>query len=215
MGIRQYGNQYAPVPAIGIKSATVCEVAGCIIDRSGGPGIWVYTGKDSSPREMPLLRTLIHHNKVTSSCLITNDWGGIESWHGGPTYIYNNVSANVVGPRTAIFEMKKKFPDNSRIDYHYKEWACNAYSYYLDHGFKNYLFNNIAYGYTNDDNYDIRNRAAGVMVRGFMNHWFNNSFHNFMHGISGSPGTYNYILGNIFSSIDEKCLIKMQKEIIL
>ena len=38
-----------------------------------------------------------NHNKVTDSLLNTCDWGGIETWQGGPSYVYDNISGNPGG----------------------------------------------------------------------------------------------------------------------
>ena len=43
--------------------------------------------------DVPFTRILIHHNKVWESMLNCNDYGGIETWQGGPAYVFDNGCA--------------------------------------------------------------------------------------------------------------------------
>ncbi len=197
VGQRQTATMYSAIPAIGIRNSSLFEVAGNMIDRSYGSGIWVSGGKNSGePWERPMIRGLVHHNRVSNVLLASNDWGGIETWQGGPIYIYNNYCYNPVGPRHA----SEKFP-NSFV---WKHYSSNAFAYYLDGSFKQYLFNNIALGKYNDKSQLIMNRCGGMMVAGYLNHWFNNSFHKFVYGMGGAAGTRNVFLGNVYSDISDK-----------
>lgn len=196
IGQRQTASMYSAIPAIGIRHSSLFEVAGNIIDRCYGSGIWVRGGKNSGqPWERPMVRATVHHNKVTNVLLASNDWGGIETWQGGPIYIYNNISYNPIGPRHASAEFPNSFV--------WKNYSCNAFAYYLDGAFKQYLFNNIAIGKYNDKSQLIMNRCGGMMVAGYLNHWFNNSFHKFVYGMGGAAGTRNVFLGNVFSDISD------------
>ncbi len=167
--------------AVKISHARVGEVAGNIIERTGGSGIVVYVGKNGwiteDGRDVPFCRFFIHHNKVADPLLLLNDYGGIETWQGGPTYVYNNLSLNPGGYR-----------------HYYRRWAADrnetrnmksyttgrfGFAYYLDGGFKNYLFNNIAAG-KNGMPGDPRCNSAGLMqVHGYNNSFFHNTFYRF------------------------------------
>ncbi|HNY29114.1 MAG TPA: right-handed parallel beta-helix repeat-containing protein, partial [Candidatus Sumerlaeota bacterium] len=123
--------------ALKIESAQTAEVAGNIFDRVASQGIDVHgTKQNDATTDRPFARILIHHNKVVDSLLAANDWGGIETWQAGPVYTYNNVSGNPVGP------------------FHGKTFG---FAYYLDGAFKNYLFNNIAWGRINDPTEQLPN----------------------------------------------------------
>ena len=51
------------------------------------------------PPTVPFTRILVHHNKVVDSLLNVDDFGGIETWQGGPAYVYDNISGNPGGYR--------------------------------------------------------------------------------------------------------------------
>ncbi|MFC1806172.1 right-handed parallel beta-helix repeat-containing protein, partial [Planctomycetota bacterium] len=86
--------------ALTITNAQTLEVAGNILDRCYSAGINVFGGKASrAVTHRPFVRLLIHHNKVTDPLLNNDDFGGIETWQGGPAYVYNNVSGNPGGFR--------------------------------------------------------------------------------------------------------------------
>ncbi len=89
---------------------------------------------------------LIHHNKVWESMLNCNDYGGIETWQGGPFYVFNNLSYNALGYRN--------WERYSGTD------AGFGHAYYLDGAFKNYHFNNIAWGKAKDVASPVVNCAA-------------------------------------------------------
>jgi len=162
------------------------EIAGNIITRAYAAGINVTGGRGGktgkrSPDE-PFVRILIHHNKVVDSLLSANDWGGIETWQQGPIYIYNNVSGNPVGP------------------FHGKTFG---FAYYLDGGFKNYLFNNIAWGRDNDPEGFLPNFSAFQEIHSYQNTFFNNTAYRFMYGTrrQAPQAGRDKFLGNVFQDI--------------
>lgn len=179
--------------AIDLTGPQTVEIAGNVIERCYAGGINVHGGKrGGSWRDVPLSRILIHHNKVVDSLLRTDDFGGIETWQGGPAYIFNNVSGNPVGYRN--FHLLK--PDN--------QWTSHfAFAYYLDGAFKNYLFNNIAWGKDNDPANTRANRAAFQEIFSFQNAFFNNTAFNFLKGSRRQrpEAGRNKYLGNIFQNI--------------
>jgi len=132
--------------AIQVHFAALAEVAGNVLDRCYGAGLFVFGGKGSGQAGVrPLSRILMHHNKVTDPLLNTNDWGGIESWQGGPAYIYDNVSGNPGG----YWHWKHTFAGTDPEERTHTS-ARFGFAYYLDGAFKQYVFNNIAWGKNND-----------------------------------------------------------------
>jgi concanavalin A-like lectin/glucanase superfamily protein len=185
---RPGSNMYSAIPTLSAFFPETAEIAGNIIDRSWGSGLFVFGGKVSGEiGEVPLTRILIHHNRITNAMLACNDYGGLEYWQGGPIYAFNNISGNSIGYR------------------HYaklsNDWKTVAYNVYLDGTFKSYTFNNIIWGKSNDPTYPYRNRGGYFVVLGFMNHFFNNTIHNFRHGIVGSSGNRSSYLANVVDSI--------------
>jgi hypothetical protein len=78
--------------ALAVSFPTTMEIAGNMLHRTYGAGIFLFGGKGSGqPGDVPLARYLVHHNKAEQTLLSTNDWGGIETWQGGPFYLYSNV----------------------------------------------------------------------------------------------------------------------------
>ncbi len=150
--------------AINVNFATTQELAGNMLERINGAGLFVFGGKPSGADQMddvPFSRVIIHQNRVVDSLLNANDWGGIETWQGGPFYVYNNVSGNPVG----------------RMN-----WSDSAFghAYYMDGSFKNYFFNNIAWGRNNDvDEMRDTNCAAFQEIYSFLNTVFHNSAYRF------------------------------------
>ena len=188
IGSRPGDNIYSAIPAISALFPREAEIAGNMVNMAWGSGIFVFGGKASGAiGEAPLTRILIHHNKVTDAMLACNDYGGIEYWQGGPIYAFNNISGNSIG--------YKNYIDLSN------HWKTVAYNMYLDGTFKSYTFNNIIWGKSNDLDYPYRNRGAYFVVLGFMDHFFNNTAHRFMHGIVGSSGNRSSFLGNVLDDI--------------
>ena len=116
----------------------------------------------------------MHHNKVTNSLLNTNDWGGIEFWQNGPAYIYDNISGNPGG----YWHWSDVAAGKSVTDRAYGS-ARFGFAYYLDGGFKSYVFNNVAWGQTSDLTSPLCATTAFHEVIGFMNAFFNNTAYRF------------------------------------
>jgi len=96
-GTRHLGRWYSSIPAIN-GTLTVGEIAGNIIEHAWGSGINFAWGKGSDKTNtVPFIRGLVHHNRVSHSLQGVNDYGGIESWQGGPVFTYNNISEDAQG----------------------------------------------------------------------------------------------------------------------
>ncbi len=178
--------------AVTVKFSEISEIAGNILDRCYGAGLWIWGGKEKGgdTRDVPFVRILIHHNKVTDPLLNTNDWGGIETWQGGPTYVYNNISGNPGGYWHWSFKPEK---GNGRF----------GFAYYLDGAFKNYHFNNIAWGKSSDPSSPLGNTSAFQEIHGFQNTIFNNTIYKFVNGSrrqAPHAGRNKYI-GNVWEDI--------------
>lgn len=177
-GYRHQGRWYSSIPAI-YAQLNYGEIAGNIINFSFGNGIDAFWGKGGgSSAYVPFVRGLIHHNKASNTLIGTNDYGGIESWQGGPTYCYNNYSHNGMG---------YKHYNNSSI----------GYAYYFDGSFKHVVFNNIASGVSHN-----QNAAAIMQVLGFYNMYVHNTGYNtnvFLNAWKGTLGLngYNTYLSNV------------------
>jgi len=180
--------------AIDILCAQTCEVAGNVLDRLWGTGIFVYGAKRSAARtDRPLSRILIHHNQVTNSMLNTNDWGGIETWQGGPAYVFNNVSGNPGGYKMWGHRNQPDVPGSARF----------GHAFYMDGGFKQYYFNNIAWGKSSDPFSPLGNTAAFQEIHGYLCNIFNNTAYNFVVGSrrQAPQAGKNKYLGNIWHSM--------------
>jgi hypothetical protein len=175
--------------AISVNFPVTMEVAGNVLDRCYGAGLFLFGGKGAGDRrDKPLARNLIYDNKVTSALLAANDWGEIETWQGGPSYVYNNIAGNPVGFWNWAYNAAK--PGSGRL----------GFAYYLDGGFKNYHFNNVAWGKSND--LASKECAACAFYEAtptIQNSFFNNTVYNFKSGSSWSPaGGRHLFLGNLF-----------------
>ncbi|MCX7846837.1 MAG: hypothetical protein N2595_02225 [bacterium] len=180
------------------------EVAGNIIERCGGAGIFVFGGKASGTHDdVPFTRILIHHNKVVDSLLIANDWGGIETWQGGPFYVFNNVSGNPGGLMHWTYDPHKR-EGTPRF----------GHAYYLDGAFKNYHFNNIAWGKNNDLGSKYANCAAFQEIIGYQNTFFNNTVYKFVVASrrQAPQAGRNKYLGNVFVDISQQVFRHSDKE---
>ncbi|MFO8006710.1 MAG: LamG domain-containing protein, partial [Candidatus Brocadiia bacterium] len=167
------------------------EVAGNVLDRCYGAGVFIFGGKGGDRRNKPLIRVLVHHNKVTSPLLNTNDWGGVETWQGGPWYVYNNVSGNPGGYMNWRYNPDK--PGSARF----------AHAYYMDGSFKNYQFNNIAWGRNNDPSSKYCNTSAFQEIISYQNTVFNNTVFRFFKGTRRQKpeAGRDKFLGNIWQDI--------------
>jgi hypothetical protein len=175
---------------IEVSGARTAEIAGNIIERSYAQGIDVHGSKvDGMWGDVPFTRILIHHNKVWESMLNCNDYGGIETWQGGPFYVFDNTSYNALGYRN--------WERYSGTD------AGFGHAYYLDGAFKNYHFNNIAWGKAKDIASPVVNCSAFQEIISYQNTFFNNTVFNFYTGSrrQAPVAGRNKYLGNIWDGI--------------
>ena len=186
--------RYGQGHAIDLDCPETAEIAGNVLDRLYGAGIFVFGGKRSAAKaDRPLTRILIHHNKVTDSMLNNNDWGGIETWQGGPAYVWGNISGNPGGYKLYGLKISPKKPAVARF----------GHAYYMDGGFKQYYFNNIAWGKSKDPFDPLGNCAAFQEIHGYLASVFNNTVYNFVIGSrrQAPVAGRNKYLGNIWHSI--------------
>ncbi len=197
IGFRNARGRYGA--GIEVHCAELLEIAGNVMTRCAEQGVDVYGGKHSGEaHDAPMSRVLIHHNKVVDSLLMSSDWGGIETWQGGPFYVYNNISANPGGIMN--WSKKKKGEGTPRF----------GFSFYTDGSSKNYHFNNIAYGKNNTPGDIHANNSAFQSLIGFGNIKFNNTIYKFINGIrrQGTGGSRQMkYLGNVFQDIAEYTLL--------
>jgi len=200
VGFRHYQAEWSAIPTINASGLSTGEFAGNIIDNVWGSGLFLYggAGRNWQGIDIPLIRVLVYNNKVTNSLLASNDWGGIETWEGGPIYIFNNQSGNAVGPRTDLQYKLRKDPNLSGWQ---RSYICNAYAFYQDGAYKHYSFNNIAWGREWEDP-AFQNRAGGMTVGNFMCPWWNNTFYNMYQGQSGYILGISTFGGTIYSEIE-------------
>jgi hypothetical protein len=180
--------------AVTVSFPETAEVAGNLLDRCYGAGLFIFGGKGSGElREAPFCRLLIHHNQVVDPLLNTNDWGGIETWQGGPAYVYNNVSGNPGGYWHWAFSPDK--PGSARF----------GHAYYLDGAFKNHLFNNLAWGKSHDPASPLGNTAAFQEIHSYGNDFFNNTAYNFVVGSrrQAPHAGRDRFLGNLWQDIGD------------
>lgn len=164
-----------------LNSLEVGEIAGNVIHRTAAQGINVVGGRFGI--DTPLIRILIHHNRVSDTLIHKTDFGGIEFWSVGSCYVYNNISANPVG-----------FVAHRNI-YHKNQ------AYYFDHGCKAYLFNNIGWSDKGDEyNGGVLGSNFLQEVRNRWNQCFQNTAYSFSKGqnCTGSHGDQQHYLANLF-----------------
>ncbi len=176
--------------AISLSYPTTTHVAGNFLHRIAGWGISVSGGKPSGAAgvDRPFSRHLVHHNRIEDVLLKSNDWGGIETWQGGPFYVYDNLVINPRGFKNWIHAQGNK----NRV-------PAFGHAYYHDGAFKNYLFNNIAQGLNNEPGGKDANATALQNIFSFENTFFHNTFFRF-HEVTRQQapdaGRYRY-LGNV------------------
>ena len=179
---------------IQVMGGEMIEVAGNQIDQVWGSGISVTLGAEhrNGKVERPLLRSMVYHNTIVNSLLGAQDGGGINSWMGGPAYIFNNISGNPVGC------MHSRQKTSTRKNWYRR--GCYGVGIYLDGQYKGYVFNNIIWGNNNNVNDRIYNSVALNEAMGFMNIVFNNTFYRFGTGLHKGMFQHNrnYYLGNLF-----------------
>ncbi len=179
IGLRASGDQGGR--GIDINGLWVGEIAGNVVNRTGGQGINVVGARMAA--EVPLVRILIDRNQVRDTLLQKQDFGGIEFWGIGPAYVYDNISINPVGWVA------------HRNVYHKNQ------AYYFDHGAKGYLFNNLGWSDKRDDAY--RGILGDYFFHEIRNRWneaFHNSSLNFRSAMthSSSHGSQQHYLANLF-----------------
>lgn len=183
-GTRHLGRWYSSIPAIA-GNLTVGEIAGNIIEHTWGNGLNFFWGKaDGASTTVPFVRGLVHHNKVSHSLQGVNDYGGIESWQGGPIYTYNNISEDAQG-------------------WHYN-WGTQVvslgYPFYFDGAFKQYAFNNIVKGTGWNKNSDAYFQTYGYYNMFVHNVAYNTASLTGSGDNGGGPDGQNYYLGNVSDS---------------
>ncbi len=157
--------------ALVVNYAQTVEVAGNIFERVCAQGIDVHGAKPNrAATDRPFTRILIHHNKAVDTLLNVDDFGGIETWQGGPAYVYNNISGNPGGYRNWDHVLSPDTEDRF------------GHAYYLDGAFKNYYFNNIAWGKSKGPAGSLANTSAFQEIISYENTFFNNTLYNFVRG---------------------------------
>ncbi|PIE67474.1 MAG: hypothetical protein CSA23_04305 [Deltaproteobacteria bacterium] len=191
--------------ALCIVDAELSEVAYNITKRTAGAGVIVFgppyfNQYGDGPRlNVPVQRNLIHHNWVEDSLLSLQDYGGISYWHGGPAYIYNNVSVNPVGYKHTHHRKK-----NGKSSDCYRS-SCFGVGLYADHGYKVYAFDNFMSGKTSDCSLQFYNSCGWNEAAGFLNTVFNNEIVNFTIAIRKGMAESNrsiYVGNNLYKAHD-------------
>lgn len=188
--------RYGMGVAIDVFNAQTAELAGNILSRCWGLGINMNGAKRGDcVRDVPLSRVIAHHNKVVDPLLNNNDFGGIETWQGGPFYVYNNIVRNPGGYRHCNFMLGPDKPGSARF----------GHAYYLDGAFKNYHFNNIAWGKSSDPFSRLGNTAAFQEIHSYQNTFFNNTIYNFVKGTrrQAPQAGRDKFLGNVWQSVGD------------
>ncbi|MHB1035713.1 MAG: LamG domain-containing protein [Pirellulales bacterium] len=178
--------------ALVVEYAQTAEVAGNLFDRVCAQGIDVHGAKPSgAATDRPFARILIHHNRAVDTLLNNDDFGGIETWQGGPAYVYDNISGNPGGYRNWDHVLNPNA--ESRF----------GHAYYLDGAFKNYYFNNIAWGKSKGPAGKLANTSAFQEIISYQNTFFNNTVYNFVRASrrqAPQAGRVKF-LGNLFQSM--------------
>jgi hypothetical protein len=181
--------------ALVIQYAQTAELAGNMFHRVCAQGIDVHGAKQSgAATDRPFTRILIHHNKAVDTLLNVDDFGGIETWQGGPAYVYNNLSGNPGGYRNWDNVLSPQTEDRF------------GFAYYLDGAFKNYYFNNIAWGKSKGPAGKLANTAAFQEIISYQNTFFHNTIYNFVRGSrrQAPHAGRNKSLGNLWQSLGER-----------
>lgn len=178
--------------ALQVQYAQTAEVAGNFFERICAQGIDVHGAKESgAATDRPFTRILIHHNQAVDTLLNVDDFGGIETWQGGPAYVYDNISGNPGGYRSWDHEL------NPKADNRF------GHAFYLDGAFKNYYFNNIAWGNSKGPAGKLANTSAFQEIISYQNTFFNNTLYNFVRGSRRQEPQAGRVkfLGNLWQSI--------------
>ena len=178
--------------ALVVQYAQTAEVAGNTFERVCAQGIDVHGSKQSrAATDRPFTRILIHHNKAVDTLLNNDDFGGIETWQGGPAYVYANISGNPGGYRSWDHVLSPDTEDRF------------GFAYYLDGAFKNYYFNNIAWGKSKGPSGKLANTSAFQQIISYENAFFNNTVFNFVRGSRRQAPQAGRVkvLGNVWQSM--------------
>jgi hypothetical protein len=181
--------------ALVVDFAETAEVAGNVFDRVCAQGIDVRGAKPSgAASDRPFTRILIHHNKAVDTLLNVDDFGGIETWQGGPAYVYSNISGNPGGYRNWDHVLSPDTEDRF------------GHAYYLDGAFKNYYFNNIAWGKSKGPAGKLANTSAFQEIISYQNSFFNNTIYNFVRGSRRQEPQAGRVkfLGNVWQSLGRR-----------
>ena len=195
----QRAMRVGPTNAIDVANGRTVEIAGNIVERPWHAGVNVRGGKISGNlRDVPLTRILIHQNSVIDGIRTGDDCGNIETWQGGPAYVYNNHSGNPGGFRNASWMTGKDDPNRPGS-------ARFGMAYYLDGAFKNYYFNNIGWGLSKDPWSRVGATTMFQEIISYQNAFFNNTAYNFVKGTrrQAPEGGSNLFLGNIWDGIGD------------
>jgi hypothetical protein len=185
--------------AIDVACAETVEIAGNIVDRPWHAGINVHGAKISgNARDVPLSRILIYQNRVLDGIRTGDDCGNIETWQGGPAYVFNNLSGNPGGFRNASWMTDKDNPNRPGA-------ARFGMAYYLDGAFKNYYFNNIGWGLSSDPWSRVGATTMFQEIISYQNIFFNNTAYRFVKGTrrQAPEAGRDQFLGNIWDDIGD------------
>lgn len=178
--------------SLSVQYAETAEVAGNVFERVAAQGVDVHGAKPSgAATDRPFTRILIHHNKAVDTLLNTDDYGGIETWQGGPAYVFANISGNPGGYRNWDHVLSPETEDRF------------GHAYYLDGAFKNYYFNNIAWGKSKGPAGKLANTSAIQGIISYENAFFNNTLYNFVRASrrqAPQAGRVKF-LGNVIQSM--------------
>ena len=192
---RHNDHRWSNVPSITAVYGRVMEIAGNIIQDALGSGIVSQggkSGKDSKAYDIPLIRILVHHNKIEYAALGACDYGGLSLWQHGPLYSYSNISGNSVGHWPRGLGGGNNFTNLS-------------YPIYLDGAFKIYNFNNITWMRPHEpSNLYFSDRASFFNVFGYLNPLINSTIYGSGKGLGGTSGNRNNYIGNLFADITEE-----------
>jgi hypothetical protein len=178
--------------ALEVEYAQTAEVAGNMFERICAQGIDVHGAKASgAATDRPFARIVVHHNKAVDTLINVDDFGGIETWQGGPAYVYDNISGNPDGYRSWDHALNPNAENRF------------GHAYYLDGAFKNYYFNNIAWGKSKGPAGKLANTAAFQEIISYQNTFFNNTVFNFVTGSRRQEPQAGRVkfLGNIWQGI--------------
>jgi hypothetical protein len=195
-----------PEPTVKINGFALCQAAGNFAERCGGQGLDLFMGKGGQLNrdrgDAPLLRNLVHHNRVEDCMKLANDFGQIEVWQGGPHYIYANVSVNPGGFWNAVHTATPPEERSFRS-------SRFAFAYYFDGAQQTFFFNNIARGLNNDLFSPLCNASALNETLTLQGIAFNNTFHRFGAGMVRFLPEFGRraYLGNIFDDMSD-CFIR-------